>query len=191
LQNNMNIKSATFVKGVNGTDPIMDEERLQVAFIGRSNVGKSSLINSLTGEKDLVRSSPLPGKTREINFFLINHKSYFVDLPGYGYARMHPKEKEHLRRLIFWYLETPVQNRTIVLIIDAKVGPSDMDLEMLQYLQEHRHEVIVVANKVDKLKQGERIRQLKEIQDNMQTHMIMPYSAETHEGRMELLKLLL
>lgn len=186
-----NIKSATFVKGVNGTDPVMGDGRLQVAFIGRSNVGKSSLINSLTGEKDLVRSSPLPGKTREINFFLINHKAYFVDLPGYGYARMAPKEKEHLRRLIFWYLETPVENRKIVLIIDAKVGPTDMDLEMLQYLLEHGHEVVVVANKIDKLKKSERVRQFKELQDNIQTHMIVPYSSETHEGKDALLQVLL
>lgn len=185
----MNIKSATFVKGVNGTDSIMEDGRFQVAFIGRSNVGKSSLINSVTGEKDLVRSSPLPGKTREINFFLINNKTYFVDLPGYGYARMAPKEKEHLRRLIFWYLETPVAARMIILIIDAKVGPTDMDLEMLGYLQQHGHEVTVVANKIDKLKKNERQQQLKRIQEQIPSHMIVPYSAETHEGKQALLNL--
>lgn len=185
------IKKATFVRGVNGTDPIMEDRRPQVAFIGRSNVGKSSLINSLTAEKDLVRSSPLPGKTREINFFLINNTSYFVDLPGYGYARMAPKEKEHLRRLIFWYLETPIENRKIVLIIDAKVGPMDMDLEMLQYLLEHGHEVVVVPNKIDKLKKSERARRFKELQEAIQTHIIIPYSSETHEGREALLKILL
>jgi len=184
----MNIKSATFVRGVNGTDPIMEDGRLQVAFIGRSNVGKSSLINSLTGKKDLVRSSPLPGKTREANFFLVNNTTYFVDLPGYGYARMAPKEREHLRRLIFWYLETPVANRKVVLIIDAKVGPTDMDVEMLQYLIEHGHEVIVAANKADKVKKSERVRQFKEIQDAITTHIIVPYSSETHEGREALLK---
>lgn len=182
-----NITKAVFAKGVNGTDPIMEDGRPQVAFIGRSNVGKSSLINSLTGEKDLVRSSPLPGKTREINFFSVDNKAYFVDLPGYGYARMHPKEKEHLRRLIFWYLETPVPSRKVVLIVDAKVGPTDMDLEMLQYLIENGHETIVVANKVDKLKKSERAKQLTEIQNAVPTHRIVLYSAETHEGKQALL----
>lgn len=168
----------------------MHDGRVQVAFIGRSNVGKSSVINSLTGEKDLVRSSPLPGKTREINFFLVNTATYFVDLPGYGYARMAPQEKEHLRRLIFWYLEEPVASRMIVLIIDAKVGPTDQDVEMLAYLQEHGHAVTVVANKIDKLGKNERAHQLKRIQEQIPSNLIVPYSAETHEGREALLKAL-
>jgi len=188
----MNIKTAVFVKGINGTDPILDDGRPQVAFIGRSNVGKSSVINSLTGQKDLVRSSPRPGKTREINFFLVNNKAYFVDLPGYGYARMSPKEKEHLQRLILWYLvDEKIADQTVVLIIDGNVGPTGMDLEMLLLLQEHNLEIIVIANKMDKLKKGQQAKRLAELQDQLGVEPILPYSAETHDGREALLRILL
>ncbi len=182
------MKPAVFVKGLDGTDPIMEDGRVHIALIGRSNVGKSSLLNSLTGVKDLARSSPLPGKTREINVYLMDKQTYLVDLPGYGYSRMEAREREHLRRLIFWYLETPVPGRIIVLIIDAQVGPTMQDLEMLQYLREEGHEVIVVANKIDKVKQGVRHKQLKKIQDQIQAVTIIPYSAQTDEGRGELLR---
>ncbi len=188
----MNIKTAVFVKGINGTDPLLQDGRPQVAFIGRSNVGKSSLINSLTGKKDLVHSSPRPGKTREINFFLVNNKTYFVDLPGYGYARMSPQEKEHLRKLILWYLiDAKVPDQTIVLIIDGNIGPSGLDLEMLTLLQEHGHEVIVIANKMDKVKKGQVSKQIKELEHQLGIEPILPYSAETHEGREQLLAILL
>src|SRR3989337_3145920 len=101
----MNIASAEFVKGIIGTDSILKEKPPHVAFVGRSNVGKSSVINSLVMRKDLVKSSSMPGKTREINFFFINKKCYFVDLPGYGFARMGAKGAEKIRKLILWNLE--------------------------------------------------------------------------------------
>ena len=96
------IKTAEFVKGVVGTDPILKEKIPQIAFVGRSNVGKSSVINALTGKKGLAISSSTPGRTLQLNFFLINEKAYFVDLPGYGYARASLKQAEKMRKMIMW-----------------------------------------------------------------------------------------
>lgn len=186
----MAIKSAVFVKGLNGTDPILEDGRPQIAFIGRSNVGKSSVINSLTGQKDLVYSSSKPGRTQEINFFLIDNRYYFVDLPGYGYARLSPKERDHLAKLVIWYFNFPVAQRTVVVLIDSKVGPTALDLEVLELLQGHGHKILVVANKIDKVTKGERARRIKEMGDQLGVEVV-PYSAETHEGREQLLKLLL
>ena len=124
LNTGMNITSASFVTGIIGTDPILKEKHPQIAFVGRSNVGKSSVINSLVMRKDLVKSSSMPGKTREINFFLINKAFYFVDLPGYGFARMGAKGAEKIRKLILWYLGSgEARVKLVVLIIDSVVKP--------------------------------------------------------------------
>ena len=96
----MEIKSAKFIKGVKGSNEILERDFLHLAFYGRSNVGKSSCINALLGRKDLVKSSSKPGKTKELNFFEVNSDFFVVDLPGYGYAKLSPKEREKLRKLI-------------------------------------------------------------------------------------------
>ena len=100
----MKVSSSVFIKGIRGTDPIVTAPGDHYAFVGRSNVGKSSLINALCNKNGLVKVSHKPGKTVEINYFLINNTAYFVDLPGYGYARVDPVEKEKLQKLILWYL---------------------------------------------------------------------------------------
>ncbi len=184
----MNIKSAEFVKGVVGEDRILEENRLQVAFIGRSNVGKSSVINSLVGRKNLVKSGAKPGKTKEINFFLINGKIYFVDLPGYGFAKASFQQREKIRQLILWYLaNASIKNRKTVLIIDAKAGVTKLDLEMLEILNERKYEFIVVINKIDKLRRGERDGKLKEVLKKLGNENIILYSAKSGEGRDRLL----
>lgn len=184
----MNIKSAEFVKGVVGEDRILEENKLQVAFIGRSNVGKSSVINSLVGRKNLVKSSARPGKTKEINFFLINEKIYFVDLPGYGFAKASFQQREKIRQLILWYLNNAqIKNRKTVLIIDAKAGVTKLDMEMLEILNEHNYEFIIVANKIDKLKRNERSKKLKEILEKSGNENVVFYSAKSGEGRDKLL----
>jgi GTP-binding protein len=180
----MNIKSAEFVKGVVREDRILEENKLQVAFIGRSNVGKSSVINSLIGRKDLAKFSARPGKTKEINFFLINEKIYFVDLPGYGYAKASFEQREKIRQLILWYLNnTSIKNRKTVLIIDAKAGVTKLDLEMLEILNEHNYEFIVVVNKIDKLRRSERNIKMKEISARSGNKNVVFYSAKNGEGR--------
>ena len=190
----MEIKSAEFIKGIRGTDNILNDKKFHIAFIGRSNVGKSSVINSLAKRKKMVKSSSLPGKTREINFFIINDKFYFVDLPGYGFAKIKEKQREKLRRLILWYLldeELLEIRRKIILIIDFKVGPSKFDLEMLQLLQENNFDFVVIANKVDKIGKSNRIKQTAKIREEMGIDDIILYSAKTGEGRTELLRKIL
>lgn len=183
----MKITSAEFVKGIRGTDPIMYEPRPQVAFIGRSNVGKSSLINALLGRKDLVRSGKRPGKTTEINYFLINNSFYFVDLPGYGYAKLPQEMRDQIAKMIQWFFKEEVPARIAVLVLDIKVGPNAMDLEMFRILQETGTEIIVAANKVDALNQSEATLSLRTIKEKMPGATILPCSAEKKDGVPELL----
>ncbi len=188
------IETAEFVKGIKGTDEILNDRRPHVAFIGRSNVGKSSLINSLTRKDKLVKSSSLPGKTREINFFLINDGFYFVDLPGYGFAKIKGTQREKLRKMILWYLfsdELGGVDRKVVLIIDFKVGPSEFDLEMLHLLKESGLEYVVAVNKIDKISKGARLKQLKKVSEKIGSDEMILYSAKTNEGREELLRKIL
>lgn len=184
----MNITSATFIKGILGTDPILKEKHPQVAFVGRSNVGKSSVINSLVMRKDLVKSSSMPGKTREINFFFINKKFYFVDLPGYGFARMGAKGAEKIRKLILWYLGSgEARVHLVILIVDSVVKPMPYDKEMTDILRAENIPFVVVANKIDRLNQTERSHNLKAIESQLGAE-VFPYSARTHYGREELLE---
>ncbi|MBU1557814.1 ribosome biogenesis GTP-binding protein YihA/YsxC, partial [Patescibacteria group bacterium] len=146
--------------------------------------------NSLTRKDKLVKSSSLPGKTREINFFLINDNKYFVDLPGYGFAKIKESQREKLRKMILWYLfdeELASIHKKIVLIIDFKVGPSEFDLEMLRFLREGDLDYVIVANKIDKISKGARMKQLNKISEKIITDKIVLYSAKTNEGREELL----
>jgi len=187
----MEIKTAEFIKGITGTNQILEDGIPQVAFIGRSNVGKSSLINSLVQRKNLVKSSSVPGKTRQINFFLINEEVYFVDLPGYGFLRASLKQKEKTRRMILWYLfDSKVKFRKVVLIVDARVGISKFDQEMLELLNRNNSPFVVVANKVDKLKKDKLAGQLKTIQEKVGQNRVVPYSAKTNKGRDELWSIL-
>lgn len=184
----MNITSATFVTGIIGTDPILKEKYPQVAFVGRSNVGKSSVINSLVMRKNLVKSSSMPGKTREINFFLIDKKYYFVDLPGYGFARMGAKGAEKIRKLILWYLGSgEARIKLVVLIVDSIVKPMAYDKEMADILRAENIPFIVVANKIDRLNQTERAHNMRAIEASLGAS-VFPYSARTHNGREGLLE---
>jgi len=186
--NFMKIKTAEFVKGIIGTNKILEDQKPQIAFIGRSNVGKSSVINSLVDRKNLVKSGSRPGKTQQINFFLINKKIYFVDLPGYGFIKVSLKQKEKIRRMILWYLfRSGVEFKKVVLIIDAKIGLSEFDKEMLNLLNKNDFPVVIAANKIDKLKKNEIIKQIKAIQDIVGDNKVIPYSAKTQKGQKELL----
>ena len=179
----MEIKSAEFIKGIIGTDDILNDNIPCIAFVGRSNVGKSSVINSLVLRKNLVKPSATPGKTKEINFFLINKKHYFVDLPGYGFALMGAKGAEKLRKLILWYLAGgEARIDLVVLIVDAGINPMPHDKEMVDILREKNINFIVIANKIDRLNQTERSHNLKKIESYLGAPII-PYSARTKEGR--------
>lgn len=182
---------AKYVKSINGTDDIIKDNRLKVTFLGRSNVGKSSLINSLVG-KPLARSSSRPGKTVKLDFFLVEQRLFFVDLPGYGFAKRSKEALEHYRKLIAWYLfRSEVNHKIAVLIIDAKVGLTDYDRESINLLTDNQIPFIVVANKVDKLKMGERHKQLESIRKEMGEFPLVVYSSHTLEGRGELLNIIM
>lgn len=182
------IKSAQFVKGIVGTDPILKEKMPQIAFVGRSNVGKSSVINALTGTKGLAISSSTPGRTLQLNFFLIDEKCYFVDLPGYGYAKTSLKQAEKMRRMIMWYLEqNDYKPSKVVMIIDGLVGPKKFDLEMKELLDENGYEVVVVANKMDKVKASEAVKKKRSIIELLDTENIVYFSSKTKLGKEELL----
>ena len=151
----MKITSVEFIKGVVGEDRIMNDQKAQIAFIGRSNVGKSSTINFLTGKKGLAKVSASPGRTQQANFFLVNNKFYFVDLPGYGFAKASKEVRAKIWDLVNWYFFlSGVEQKKVVVIIDAKVGPTKDDLEILEALHEHQKNIIVLANKTDKVKKS-------------------------------------
>lgn len=179
----MNIKSAKFVKGIVGDDEILHDGKTQIAFIGRSNVGKSSTINALTKQKKLARISSFPGCTQQINLFLINESFYLVDLPGYGYAKISKQSREELGDLVSWYLfEFQCKSRKIMLIVDANVGLTASDMDTIFALDEAGKEVIIIANKVDKIKKSEYVKKLKTIQIKAGKHKVIPYSAEKGTG---------
>jgi GTP-binding protein len=186
------IKSAQFVKGIVGSDPILENKIPQIAFVGRSNVGKSSVINALVGMKKLAISSSTPGRTLQLNFFLINENLYFVDLPGYGYSKISLTSAEKMRKMIMWYLElNAVKPRKVVLIIDGNVGPTKFDLEMLELLAESQHDVVVIANKMDKVKASELVKKKRAIVEKLDPpaggENIVYFSSKTKQGKEELL----
>ena len=180
----MTITSASFVKSINGTDKILYDGKFQVAFVGRSNVGKSSLINSLVRQKKLARSSKAPGKTKYLDFFLINNKFYFVDFPGYGFAHRSADQREHFRKLMMWYFEySEVKRRMVVHIVDSVVGIMDFDRQMIEYLSKLGIDFVIVANKIDKLSHHEKLKNIEAIQRECKNNTVIPYSAVTNEGR--------
>ena len=162
----------------------------EVAFAGRSNVGKSSLLNSLVRRKSFARVSRTPGRTREINFFRINNAFVLVDLPGYGYARVSKEKKAQWRPLIESYLRRTTQLRGIVLLLDIRREPSDDDRAMLDFLAEMEVPTIVALTKMDKLTKAAALKQAADIARALAlaSEQVIPFSAQTGEGRIELLE---
>jgi len=185
----MKISKAEFAKGVIGDDYGMKDNLPHIAFFGRSNTGKSSVINSLVGKKDLVKASKMPGKTREANFFRINDSFYLVDFPGYGYAKRSILERNKMIKRIFWYVEfSNARPEAVFLIIDANVGLTALDRDMIKILEANEHQIVIVANKIDKLAKGAVEKQLSSIQKEAQDVPVLRYSAKTNEGKDELTK---
>jgi GTP-binding protein len=162
----------------------------EVAFAGRSNVGKSSLLNSLVRRKSFARVSRTPGRTREINFFRINNGFVLVDLPGYGYARVSKEKKSEWRPMIESYLRRTSQLRGIVLLLDIRREPSDDDRAMLDFLAEVEVPTIVALTKTDKLSKAAALAKVAEISRALalEPEQVIPFSAHTGEGRVELLE---
>lgn len=175
--------NATFIKGIRGTDPILEDTRPQIVFAGRSNVGKSTLINAIVERKELARAGKRPGKTTEINFYDVNGSVLLADLPGYGFAQADPKEREKLRKLILWYLtESGAPIACVVLVIDALVGVSDFDAQMLEVLRGEGIPYIIAANKIDKLNQKDLHAALSRIALDTKEGEVVPCSGEKKKG---------
>ncbi len=184
----MHIISAQFVKGVVGPDPILENGLPQVACIGRSNVGKSSVINALVNQKNLARTSSFPGRTQEINVFLINKSFYLVDLPGYGFAKVSKERRAEIEGLINWYFfDSTIEQKRVLLLIDAEIGLTGSDKEMLAGLEINNKKIVIVANKIDKIAVSKRKAQLEKIQAAVGEHKVVPFSAEKRIGINELM----
>ena len=190
----MIIKSAEYVISAHSKAQWPQEEIPEVAFVGRSNVGKSSLINSLLNRKALARTSSKPGKTQSINFFNINnHEFHFVDLPGYGFAKVSKDIKVHWGKMIEEYLRDRDFLAAVIHLIDIRHEPTRDDINMYQWLQHFNIPTIVVATKADKISRGTRPKHLKAIKLGLQMakdNPLLAYSAETREGKEELWQLL-
>jgi GTP-binding protein len=185
------IRSVEFIGGMaekHGWRP--DSPLPEVAFAGRSNVGKSSLLNTLVRRKSFARVSRTPGRTREINFFRVNNTFVLVDLPGYGYARISKEKKAEWRPMIESYLRRTTQLRGIVLLLDIRREPSEDDRAMLDFLAEVEVPTIVALTKTDKLSKAAARESAVEIARSLalDADQVIPFSAHTGEGRVELLE---
>lgn len=179
--------SLDIVCGVTSTLP--DTGRPEVAFAGKSNVGKSSLINGLMNRKSLARTSSQPGKTQTINFYNINSEMYLVDLPGYGYANASQEIKAKWGKMIERYLHTSNNLKAVFLLIDIRHDPSNNDRLMYQWILDQGYDPIVIATKLDKIKRSQIQKQMKAIRAGLDMKtggLILPYSAQTKQGREEI-----
>ena len=179
------------VCGITSTLP--DTDLPEVAFAGRSNVGKSSLINSLCQRKSLARTSGQPGKTQTLNYYRINDSIYLVDLPGYGYAKAGKKEVEQWGVMIENYLTSSEMLRYIFLLVDMRHTPSEQDRQMYDWICYMEFQPIIIATKADKVKRSARAARLSDIRHTLgadEEEIIIPYSSETGEGREDIYDLL-
>ena len=175
------------------TSKLPETELLEVAFAGKSNVGKSSLINALMNRKSLARTSATPGKTQTINFYNVNKELYLVDLPGYGYARVSEKEKIQWGKLIERYLHSSKQLKAVFLLIDIRHEPSENDKLMYSWIVNQGYNPIIIATKLDKIKRSQVQKHMKMIRQGLELvpgTTIIPFSAETKQGRDELWELI-
>ena len=185
----MIIKSASLETVCGITSRLPENALPEFAFAGKSNVGKSSLINGLMNRKSLARTSAQPGKTQTINFYNINGAFYFVDLPGYGYAKVSPEEKARWGKMVERYLHRTKQLRRIFLLVDIRHEPNANDRQMYEWIKANGYEPVIVATKLDKIKKSQRDAQLNLIRDILQLPEetpVFPYSALTKEGRDEI-----
>ena len=175
------------------TSKLPDTGQVEVAFAGKSNVGKSSLINALMNRKSLARTSAQPGKTQTINYYHINEEMYLVDLPGYGYANANIEIKAKWGQMIERYLHTSKQLKAVFLLIDIRHDPSANDRQMYEWILHNGYEPIIIATKLDKLKRSQVQKNLKAIREGLQLKKgttVIPYSAETKQGRDEIWELI-
>lgn len=175
------------------TSKLPETKRPELAFAGKSNVGKSSLINALMNRKALARTSSQPGKTQTINFYNINEAMYLVDLPGYGYAKVSPSEKAKWGKMIEKYLHTSKDLKAVFLLVDIRHEPSANDKQMYDWILHNGYEPIIIATKLDKLKRSQVQKSIKAVREGLKLPkegILIPFSAETKQGREEIWNLM-
>ena len=185
----MKIKQADFVKSaVYEKDYPEQLDKMEFAFVGRSNVGKSSLINSLTSRLKLARTSKTPGRTQLINYFLINDEFYIVDLPGYGFAKVPKEMKKQWGKTMERYIASK-RKKLVFVLLDIRRVPSDEDIEMLEWLEYNEMDYKIIFTKIDKLSNNERAKQLKAIKTRLvfDNEDVFFHSSLTNKGRDEIL----
>ncbi|WP_335942691.1 ribosome biogenesis GTP-binding protein YihA/YsxC [Fusobacterium polymorphum] len=185
----MKIKKADFVKSaVYEKDYPEQLDKMEFAFVGRSNVGKSSLINSLTSRLKLARTSKTPGRTQLINYFLINDEFYIVDLPGYGFAKVPKEMKKQWGKTMERYIESK-RKKLVFVLLDIRRVPSDEDIEMLEWLEYNEMDYKIIFTKIDKLSNNEKAKQLKAIKTRLvfDNEDVFFHSSLTNKGRDEIL----
>ena len=185
----MHVKSVNLetVCGITSTLPI--NNKMEIAFAGKSNVGKSSLINALMNRKAYARTSAQPGKTQTINFYNINDELYFVDLPGYGYAKVSEALKEKWGKMIEKYLKTSLQLKIVFLLIDIRHDPSENDRNMYEWIVYQGYQPIIIATKLDKINRSQIDKQTRAIRKGLNAQastVILPFSALSKQGRDEI-----
>lgn len=186
----MNINNARFEKGAVKPNQYPDNDIPEITFVGRSNVGKSSLINGLLNRKSLARVAAKPGKTREINFYNIDDTVYFVDLPGYGYAKVSKDVKYSWGESIETYLNRSKKLKLVIMVVDIRHSPTEDDKMMARWLVNSTLPYIVVATKKDKISRSKLKERLSDISTSLELDndtLLIPFSAETKEGRDEIM----
>ena len=189
----MVIRSVNLEKVCGVTSKLPENQLVEFAFAGKSNVGKSSLINGLMNRKALARTSSKPGKTQTINYYNINGQMYFVDLPGYGYATANEKVKAQWGKLIEDYLHQSTKIRAVFLLVDIRHAPSENDCIMYDWIVARGYKPVLIATKLDKIKRSQVEKQKKLICDTLHTEsdtLLIPYSSVTKQGREEIYALL-
>ncbi len=189
----MIIRSAELETVIGVTSRIPENTQMEVAFAGKSNVGKSSLINCLLARKSLARTSSSPGKTQTINFYHVNNELYLVDLPGYGFAKASEKTREQWGKMIEKYLVSSKMLRAVFLLIDIRHDPGKNDCMMYDWICQNGYEPVIIATKLDKIKRSAQSKQIKAIRDTLRVRpgtKIIPFSSQTRQGRDEVWELI-
>ena len=189
----MVIKSVNLETVVGVTSKFPENDKPEVAFAGKSNVGKSSLINALMNRKSLARTSSQPGKTQTINYYNINDAIYYVDLPGYGYANANENVKAKWGKMIEDYLHQSKQLRAVFLLIDIRHKPSENDCIMYDWVCNNGYAPIIIATKLDKIKRSQVSKQVKLIKETLNVEkgtVVIPFSATSKQGREEIYEII-
>lgn len=188
----MKISTVDFVVGVANLQQLPKTNLPEIIFIGRSNVGKSSLLNKLCSRKNIARVSATPGKTRELNYYLMNKELYFVDLPGYGYAKVAEHVKAGWTQMIEEFFHTRRQIALAIQIVDARLGPTELDNTMMGWLDFYKVPFLLILTKADKLPKNKLVIQMNSICAQLSKYKylvgVQPFSAVSGDGRIELLK---